>query len=241
MNDPTRMGPGPAPLQGGASYSANYADNDTPPKETFGHKLLTRGARVGAALTAPILVNRAQDAYHDALNGISRARTNPDHILGERDVMASLDEFLEKKAGGVIRPTPNPAGQPFHWGAHAMEHGIKGLMTGVGSGIGNALVSGVGGKFSNLLNNSKKRQILEKVVNTDTVISDAIKHNPHMMENLLEAYTTLDKFAPTLATDTNAVRSFMREVILGGGHVNYATIKNLVETEKAIHPYGGGH
>ena len=70
---------------------------------------------------------------------------------------------------------------------------------------------------------------------TPQVISDAIRRNPSVQKQLLEAYATMLKFAPSLTTDVNAVRSFLREVILGGGNVNYAVVKNLIDTERALH------
>jgi len=203
-------------------------------------------ALASGAIAAPILLSDAPSSYAAETNQILGMRANPSRMVEERDVMASLNEFLEKKAaaggggGGGPRPPPRPLpyGQTGPW-AHAAAHGIQGLTSGVGQGIAEALILGlgraVGGAGSALFGDSKRKQILEKVLRSDQVLSDALKRNPATGEQLLEAYQTMMKFAPTLASDVNAVRSFLREVVLGGGHVNYATIKNLVDTEKAIH------
>jgi hypothetical protein len=51
---------------------------------------------------------------------------------------------------------------------------------------------------------------------------------------LANAYHTMQKFAPTLATDENAVRSFLREAVMAGNGPDYASIANLAKAESAI-------
>lgn len=52
-------------------------------------------------------------------------------------------------------------------------------------------------------------------------------------QQLQEAYHTMVRFAPTLATDKNAVRSFLRESVLYGTGPNVITIKQLADAERA--------
>ena len=202
------------------------------------HPRLATGL-AGGAIAAPILLSDAPSSYAAETNQILGMRSDPTRMVEERDVMASLNEFLEKKAS----PGGGGGSPQYRWGQdnplqHAAAHGIQGLTSGVGQGIAEALIHGlgraVGGIGSSLLGDPKRKAVLQKALTGDQVLSDALKRNPAMGEQLLEAYQTLLKFAPTLAGDVNAVRSFLREVVLGGGHVNYATIKNLVDTEKAI-------
>lgn len=252
MRDPTAVGPPPVPLTGGATPEPNHAPDNAP---GWRRKLLARGAGVGAAMTAPILLDRAHTAYHNATDEILRSREDPERVIGARDVMASLDEFLEKKASGPDKPMSVDPKAPmdrwpnkFEMGTHILDHGIKGLAQGAGGAIAEALMAGigkmVGGAARALYTDPRKKALLQKVITSDPVLSDAVQRSPMMAQNLLEAYGTMNKFAPTLTTDVNAVRSFLREVVLGGGHVNYATIKNLVETEKSLHQdkpwYHGG-
>ncbi len=42
----------------------------------------------------------------------------------------------------------------------------------------------------------------------------------------------MKRFAPTLSSDPNAVRSFLREAATSGAGVNYNTIKLLAEAER---------
>lgn len=51
---------------------------------------------------------------------------------------------------------------------------------------------------------------------------------------LMEAYHTMVRFAPTLSTDKNAVRSFLRQAVMSGSGPDYATIKLLADSENAV-------
>lgn len=53
-------------------------------------------------------------------------------------------------------------------------------------------------------------------------------------ETLSNAYHTMSNFAPTLSTDENAVRSFLREAVMAGSGPDYATIANLAKAESTI-------
>jgi len=109
---------------------------------------------------------------------------------------------------------------------------------GVGKGLGeagvNALFAAGSGLAGMAFGNSQRKKVYELAISTDPLIMDAIKRRPDMAQVLEEAHKTMVRFAPTLAMDLNAVRSFLREAVLGGSGVNYATIKNLVETEASI-------
>ena len=64
-------------------------------------------------------------------------------------------------------------------------------------------------------------------------------------DELGSAYDTMKRFAPNLAADENAARSFLREHLYRGtlNTPHYSTIKLLVETEKSVAEAGGlaGH
>ena len=53
-------------------------------------------------------------------------------------------------------------------------------------------------------------------------------------EKLHEAYGTMTRFAPTLSTDKNAVRSFLREAGVSGGGVSFASIRVLADAERSV-------
>jgi hypothetical protein len=196
-------------------------------------------AAIGTAVLAPILAgafHSAQKGYEDDVMGMRRDPS--------RNITASLDEFLEKKASDTAKIAAMPRSYltPTAMGVKAQESFASGIGGGVGKGVVDLAASGVGSILGKLrdyfLTDVRRKKLFESLLRTDQVLNDAIARHPQTQEVLVEAYGTLTRFAPSLAMDVNAVRSFLREVVLGGGGVNYATIKNLVETEKAI--TGGG-
>jgi len=70
-------------------------------------------------------------------------------------------------------------------------------------------------------------QVLQQALQ-DEVISDA---DPELIKS---SYETMRRFAPILATDLNATRSFLRETASYGTGPSYAALKNLADTEQAI-------
>lgn len=87
---------------------------------------------------------------------------------------------------------------------------------------------------SQMVNHLKPRynKIFNKV-KSDEVLQDA---DAAMLRS---SYETMQRFAPNLAADENAVRSFLRESAMYGSGPSYATLKNLAEAEKAVSESGG--
>lgn len=190
-------------------------------------------AAVGTAALAPILglAFDSSQKHHEA--ELMNAYADPSRVI-----TASLDEFLEKKAELHVA-TKYAAVSPKFDPKHAI---IDGLTKGVGSALGGSvaalLATAVGAGFdslrSSLSHDPKRAALVQSVLKTDPVLSDALKRHPETKRMVDESYSTMVRFAPTLSMDVNAVRSFLREAVLGGSGVNYATIKNLVDTEKSI-------
>lgn len=67
----------------------------------------------------------------------------------------------------------------------------------------------------------------------DDVISQADKGM------ITSAFATMKRFAPNLAADENAARSFLREHAIYGTGPSYASLKNLADAEQAIAKAGG--
>lgn len=78
-----------------------------------------------------------------------------------------------------------------------------------------------------------RKMIFTALKKEDPTIADA----PNSA--LLEAYHTMAKVAPTLSTDKNAVKSFLREAIVSGGGVDYNTIRGVAEAEAAVNKVRG--
>ena len=71
------------------------------------------------------------------------------------------------------------------------------------------------------------------VAQADDVISQA---DPALVSS---SFDTMKRFAPSLAADPNAVRSFIRESATWGTGPSYATLKNLADAERAVTGAGG--
>lgn len=188
-------------------------------------------AAVLTGLTAPIILSDARPTSRNESAAILHARYNPEQTVTLEPAMHKLSAFLEKKAAGAANPMP--LGQ-------SLGRGLLGdLAGGVGQELAKMVMHGAGRAFGAARDafstNPARKQLLEKLLASDPVLSDAVRRNPATLEQLMEAYQTMLRYAPSLTVDANAVRSFLREVVLGGGHVNYATIKNLIETEKSLH------
>lgn len=90
--------------------------------------------------------------------------------------------------------------------------------------IGNKAMASIGA----LGDQSAREAILKQLKREDPVLAGADD------KTLMEAYHTMQRFAPVLSTDKNAVRSFLRQAVMGGSGLDYVSIKLLADTERAI-------
>jgi hypothetical protein len=79
---------------------------------------------------------------------------------------------------------------------------------------------------------SAREAILGDLKRNDSVLANADD------KTLMEAYHSMTRFAPTLSTDKNAVRSFLRQAVMSGAGPDYMSIKLLADAERAV--TGGG-
>lgn len=75
---------------------------------------------------------------------------------------------------------------------------------------------------------SAREAILGELKRTDSVLAQADD------TLLMESYHTMQRFAPTLSTDKNAVRSFLRQAVMSGSGPDFMTIKHLADSERAV-------
>ena len=190
-------------------------------------------AAIAAAALLPTLGSSGQAQQRHEENALRRAYEEP-----MQTITASLEEFLEKKAAAA-------GTAPFSVGTALLTGLIGGASTGLVNLLGKTLGDSASRIKNTLFQEPRRKALLESLFKSDPVIKDALARHPDSQGMLLESYGTMTKFAPTLSMDINAVRSFLREAVLGGAGVNYATIKNLVDTEKAVseskNSFGGKH
>lgn len=79
---------------------------------------------------------------------------------------------------------------------------------------------------------SARHAILGDLKQNDSVLSAADD------QTLMDAYHTMARFAPTLSTDKNAVRSFLRQAVMSGSGPDYMSIKLIADSERSV--TGGG-
>jgi hypothetical protein len=75
---------------------------------------------------------------------------------------------------------------------------------------------------------SAREAILKQLKKEDPVLGNADD------KTLMEAFHTMQRFAPTLSTDKNAVRSFLRSAVMSGAGVDFHTIKLLGDAERSV-------
>lgn len=208
----------------------------------FGRGLMNRPGLVragaGALLLAPIMSGALHSTQQKREDELMNLQMSPERGF---DKLSSLDRFLQKKA--FVREKTAAMGPDIRNSAYG--HLTEGVGKGIGGGIAEAIIKSLGGGImgihNSLIVDPKRKKLFESVVRSDPVVSDALTRNPTASKTVGEAFETMVRFAPSLSLDVNAVRSFLREAVVGGAAgVNYATIKSLIETEKALSA-GGGH
>lgn len=75
--------------------------------------------------------------------------------------------------------------------------------------------------------NREHEKMVAKLMAQDEMLAYA---NPEELES---SYSSMRNFAPTLAADPNAAKSFLRNAVASGGGVDFNTLKLLAETENA--------
>lgn len=117
---------------------------------------------------------------------------------------------------------------PMHLMGNAAMGSFGKEMGATGAGllrdIGNKAMAAIGA----MGDQSAREAILKQLKREDPILRDADD------KVLMEAYHTMQRFAPTLSTDKNAVRSFLRQAVMNGVGPDYASIKLLADTERAI-------
>lgn len=143
------------------------------------------------------------------------------------EALETLDNFRMQTKTAAL--TPMTFGGEFSKG---MASGLGGGIAAAALGVGlMAAINGIKGIRDKASYGKAREQILEQVLSSDPVISRFAKEHPDEVEKL---YATMSRFAPKLSTDVHAVTSFLRNVIMMGGAVDYRTIQGLAEAEAAI-------
>ena len=98
-----------------------------------------------------------------------------------------------------------------------------------------AVGDAIGALKKQFVDTPKRQEILAHLRKTDDIIGNAD------MNSVLEAYSSMTKFAPKLSTNLSAAKSFLREAVQHDGGIDFMTVKGLAQAERAItgQPIGG--
>lgn len=175
--------------------------------------MMEGGAAVGKSMATPLLAAAVGGA------GLGSILSQPDSTMGYQLNKGLFNNSLMDRvqADEVL-----------------MENFLKGLGGQAGKTVadmGRQGIESAGGAMQNaMVDRPKQRNVLNNLTSEDEILSGV---NP---EDINQAYGTLSRFAPTLATDPNAVRSFLREAATTGGGADYASIANLARAEQTVNP-----
>jgi hypothetical protein len=205
------------------------------PYRTPGERVVTADAKSFIEKRAALQTKEAQGAgAGKIIAGLGGAlgKLSPGMMAGAAGlaglgIMAgpTLDAMGEK-----IKDTLVPTNQQDQM----LDEGSSSFAKAVGSQVGQSTVGLLGDLVSKGLSGISaiprslaRRNMFEQLQQEDNVLAQA---EPQALQ---EAYHTMVRFAPTLATDKNAVRSFLRESVLYGAGPNVITIKQLADAERA--------
>jgi hypothetical protein len=153
--------------------------------------------------------------------------------------MSGLGQIVGSGGSEALKPTMGTMGYRMNRAMNPLMTRVKGdelFATSFINNLGSEAAKGIMGLLKDVatkaLTNVSQSPVHAKMVEVlqsgDPYLSRA---DP---DQLSSAYHTMARFAPTLATDENAVRSFLRQAAEAGMGPDYASIKNLAESEKAV-------
>lgn len=190
----------------------------------LGHILGAPGEALGEMLKHKIM-GTPFGAQKDPLHmGATSAITAAGSELGKGVVGIPL-EMLKRK---IFAPEFGEQKDPMHMGAskaiEAFGSEIGKSSAGLLRDIANKAINAV----DHIGDNAARQAILGDLKKSDSVLANSDNRT------LLDAYHTMTRFAPTLSTDKNAVRSFLRQAVMAGSGPDYMSIKLLADAERAV-------
>ena len=215
----------PANVNPNNNPQPQQAPEEAGPPGFFGRHL--PGAVAGSALTlggygAYRGGRNAEEQDTRAQDYMANMRHNINSPMPSMTVMASYDDFANEK---VSAPNDMMLGS-----AHAAV--AKSLADSLGSRL-------IGDPLDAVRDTIKKRYYdepkwqrnFDDVVKGDPMLSKAHAENPTL---LVDAFSSVKRFSPSLAKDRLATRNLLKHVVMSGGEMDHSVMKMLAETEKAV-------
>lgn len=151
--------------------------------------------------------------------GITTALSSPGSTYGYR-----LDKMLNSGFGGLMNriKAPDIAAERF------IENTAGNLADKATDLLADMASKSLSSLTDFMVDSPARRAILDGLRKEDPIISQMGE------QEVMDAYHSIAKFAPTLAKDKNAVRSALRQAAQFEGGLDYMTIKGLAEAESAV-------
>lgn len=177
------------------------------------------------ALQAPGIGQRAAARYRQVANAVGHAGT----LDPEDPVKLSADGsffggFIGKKPGDKVPKGITGGGLAANLGGQA----LAGALGTIGASLLKDMYAKARSAIGSIGSDSARKAILDQLKREDPVLAQADDNV------LMGAFHTMARFAPTLSTDKNAVRSFLRQAVMSGAGPDYMSIKLLAESERAV-------
>ena len=152
--------------------------------------------------------------------------------LGGQALMSMLGPIISAPGQGIAAHITRAMGPKE---PSMMERVQEKALGALGSSVATAgidllkdLASKAMSAVGNIGNAGAREAILKALKKEDIVLAGADD------KELMEAYHTMVRFAPTLSTDKNAVRSFLRNAVVTGNGLDFVSIKLLADSERAV-------
>jgi len=172
-------------------------------------------------------------AYQSVVNNLPKLATLSTNLFGGAEITGT-QKVLGTIAGGVGAALLGVAGTSIYNKLTALTSG-KGLLTHQEEdkelGKLNARATFAAGRA--ILLTKHHDTVLADLMKSDSIIKEAPK------SLVLSSFKTMAKFAPNLAADENAARSFLRTSIESGSGPSFATLQILADAEKSVQQAGG--
>lgn len=239
-----------------ASAAANAARQQA---RDSGHALVgtsalsaAAGGVAGTAAAAP--EKTAASRFHQT---VAKLAQSAEKVSVLPLVPAILTKKADAKTAGILRTL---------FGGGVQREGFQDILKGVAAGVGTAALTAGGAKLFdkieehyfgskdqakathseigklNAQSQFKAQSIMMLQSKYDTVLAHVMKDEVIGKADkalMRSAYETMKRFAPNLAADENAVRSFLREHAIYGTGPSYAALKNLADAEASVARAGG--
>jgi hypothetical protein len=184
--------------------------------------LTVGGLALGSSLLRGGPTAAEQDArIQDYMNNAAYDMTTP---MPTMSVYASYDDFAEEKRAASTQV------YPLMQNAMAQALANQLAQKFVGEPL-DAVHKALKKKF---FDDPKHREAFQKALESDDMLQAEYRENP---KGLIDAYDTLKNFAPSIAKNPSATRSFLRQATMAkmhGSGLDFATIRLMAETEKFI-------